>query len=472
MLEVSWTGPVLALVLGIVGGIVLALLNKERGDDPTTDARLEDLRREKDRLLQSLRDLQDTRTGEATADERTALEARAAEVLRLIEEEAPKATAPAQVPGDEPAASPVPAAVPPAGLSPEFKGALKGGLVVGFLALLAVVLMNGTSERTEGMSITGAVPEVRSTEAQITVPAAGETGGAVAGVPPDLQPKASPAVDAARAKVASDPGTIDHWAELGYALIDAEGWIDAWNVSEEIGKRMPNNPDGLVIGAMVRIAMGQADRAMQLLDQALEATPDHLMGLTYRGMLAAQTGDVEGAKRHWTKARELTPDPEDKAAFDELLARAEAGTLPRPEGPGGHPGAGHPPAEGAPPASAGSGDAATASTGGTTIEGTITLAAGATPPPGGVLFVIARHKGVTRGPPAATKKLLASGFPTTFVIGPENVMMGGPFPDEVELSVRLDADGDAMTRGEGDLTGSAGVVAAGTDDVVIELSGS
>ncbi len=467
MLEVDWTGPLIALLMGLAGGAILAALNRSAGDDPTTDARLEDLRREKDRLLQALRDLQDTRTGEATAEERTALETRAAEVLRLLEEEAP-AAAPASD-ASSPAPAPAAAARPSTGgMSSELKGALKGGLAGGFIAVLAVVLMNGTSERQDGMSITGAVPEVRPTEARVTVPGAGETGGAVPGVPPDLQPKASPAVDTARAKVSSDPGTIDHWAELGYALIDAEGWIDAWNVSEEITKRVPGHPDGLVIGAMVRIAMGQADRAAELLDQALVGDPKHLMGLTYRGMLAAQTGDVEGAKKHWLAARDLAPSAEDKTAFDELLARVEAGTLPTASGAAGHPGAGHPPATGAQTAHPGTAPTAAS---GTSIEGTITLAPGAKPPPGAVIFIIARPEGVTRGPPAASKKLLASSFPTTFVLGPGDVMMGGPFPDEVELSARLDEDGNAMTKGAADLNGSAGLVSAGATDVVIQLEG-
>lgn len=475
MLEVDWTGPIAALGIGLVAGIVLAVMRRDGGDDPTTDARLEDLRREKDRILQALRDLQDSRTGEATEEERGALEARAAEILRLLEEGAPKTSGkrggkpkgaakakagPKGASGDASAPVPTPAPVPaPAGMSGELKGALKGGGVVAFAALLAIVLMNGTSERQEGMSITGTIPEARTVESEITVPSAGQTGGSVAGVPSNLQPQPSPAVDLARAKVASDPATIEHWAELGYALVDAEGWIDAWNVSDEIEKRVPGHPDGRVIGAMVRLAMGQADAALELLNEALSKEPDHLMGLTYRGMVAGQMGDLEGAKRDWTRARDLTPSPEDKAAFDELLARAESGELLTNDRPG--PSDPHAEAPAATPSDAGAAGAA--------IQGTIALAPGTVAPPGAVIFVIARAKGVTGGPPAATKRMFPGSFPAPFSLGAENVMMGGPFPDEVDLSVRLDLDGNAMTKSDADLNGSAGVVAAGTTGVVIEL---
>jgi tetratricopeptide (TPR) repeat protein len=473
--EIDWITPLGVLVAGLLVGLALAVFRSGGGDDPTTDARLEDLRREKDRLLQALRDLQDSRTGEATADERAGLEARAAQVLRLIEEEAPKAAA--KTAATATTAKPR-AAVPSGGaVGSELKGALKGGLVVGFAAILAFVLMNGTSERKDGMSITGGTPQTTTGEVTVQVPSAGETGGTTSGVPPNLQPKPSEAVDRARALVASDPGTLQHWSDLGYALLDAEGWIDAWSVSEEIEKRVPGHPDGLVISAMVRIAMGQPDKAAELLDDALKASPDHLMGLTYRGMLAAQTGDLAGTKEHWGRARDLASDPQDKAAFEELIVRAETGRIPSGASVPGHPGAaGRPARPGAAgaPAHPGTADpSATASSGGgEAIEGTITLAEGAQPPPGGVLFVIARHKGVTRGPPAATKRMLAQSFPVSFILDESNVMMGGPFPDEVDLSVRLDADGDAMTKEAADLNGSAGTVKAGTTNVVIELTGS
>ncbi len=74
-------------------------------------------------------------------------------------------------------------------------------------------------------------------------------------------------------------------------------------------------------------------------------------------------------------------------------------------------------------------------------------------PDGGVLFVIARPQGMTAGPPLAVLRIPSPEFPLDFSIGPENVMIPTmQFAGEISLSARLDADGNAMTRGAGDIS--------------------
>ncbi len=113
--------------------------------------------------------------------------------------------------------------------------------------------------------------------------------------------------------------------------------------------------------------------------------------------------------------------------------------------------AGGPPAIGAPPAAAGG--AATE-----TIEGTLELApdlAGRVPP-GAVLFVVART--AQSGPPLAVVRIADPSFPLRFSIGPSDRMIQSvPFAGEIQLSARVDADGDAMTRNPGDLRGASGI---------------
>ena len=70
---------------------------------------------------------------------------------------------------------------------------------------------------------------------------------------------------------------------------------------------------------------------------------------------------------------------------------------------------------------------------------------------GGTLFIIARARGVKRGPPMAVLRVSTPGFPLDFEIGPEQVMIPGMrFEGPIHLTARLDADGDAMTNEEGD----------------------
>lgn len=75
-------------------------------------------------------------------------------------------------------------------------------------------------------------------------------------------------------------------------------------------------------------------------------------------------------------------------------------------------------------------------------------------PPGAILFLIARTG--PGGPPIAVKRIPDPGFPLEFVLGPEDRMIEAmPFAGPFTLTVRVDADRDAMTRNPGDLQGKA-----------------
>jgi cytochrome c-type biogenesis protein CcmH len=67
------------------------------------------------------------------------------------------------------------------------------------------------------------------------------------------------------------------------------------------------------------------------------------------------------------------------------------------------------------------------------------------------VYIIAR-KGAG-GPPLAVKRVTDPKFPLSFELTEKDVMMGGPFDGDVELTVRVDKDGDAMTKNPGDLVG-------------------
>ena len=109
---------------------------------------------------------------------------------------------------------------------------------------------------------------------------------------------------------------------------------------------------------------------------------------------------------------------------------------------------------------------------GESIRGVVSLGADVAygAPRGGVLFVIARHPGGA-GPPLAVYRVADPSFPIEYSIGPENVMIPSmQFAGEIELSARLDSDGNAMTRLPGDLQGgAAGTLSPGATDIQIVL---
>ena len=89
-------------------------------------------------------------------------------------------------------------------------------------------------------------------------------------------------------------------------------------------------------------------------------------------------------------------------------------------------------------------------------------------PAGAAVFVIAREEG--GGPPFAVRRYNAVKPPFTFALGPENEMLGGAAPQRLVISIRVDQDGDAMTRQLGDLESgpSAPVPAHASVDVIID----
>jgi hypothetical protein len=79
------------------------------------------------------------------------------------------------------------------------------------------------------------------------------------------------------------------------------------------------------------------------------------------------------------------------------------------------------------------------------ISGTISLADGVAAQ-GAVVFLIARAPGIP-GPPLAVKRLPVGPFPMQFEIGPDDEMIKGrPWVGPIELSARIDADGDPLTH--------------------------
>jgi hypothetical protein len=121
-------------------------------------------------------------------------------------------------------------------------------------------------------------------------------------------------------------------------------------------------------------------------------------------------------------------------------------------------------ANGSPASPAAPGAAAVAS-----IEGTLRVSDDVIVPANAVLFLIARS--TSGGPPLAVRKLAAGPFPLAFQIGPEHTMIAGrPFHGPVQLSARIDEDGDAISRGPRDSAGEAPTpVEPGTTGVEILL---
>lgn|GEM_PF-352420 len=486
MTEQGWVVAAIVLVAGLLSGLALAGITRKRADEPEgkRDAREQRIAELEARRAQLMEQLRLSGIEAASADEKAAIERDAGLVLRELDElraAPPEATAtvatelastPAAPPAEAAATVPSPAApaapaAPSAsatkgswGLSPQLAGAIKGGAVVAVGFVLYLALTSQTGPRAPGASITGndavapmgAGASTRAPAASSSM-AAGQGDGQEAR---SLTAVDTPRLRAARAEVAANPSSHAARVELGWALVDAGGWIEVYRLAEALLNENESDADGLALAVAVRVAMGQREGLAPLVDQAIDAFPNHPMLLAWRGRVAQLTGDAAGAERFWARARTAASGDAELDALIGDFRRTPAAT------PSPHPGPGAAPARPATTAEAGF-------EGG--VSGTVKLASGVTAPPGGVLFLIARRAGADGGPPAATRKIVGPSFPRAFTLGPADLMMGGEFPERVTVQARLDSDGDPLTRSPSDLVAAwPSEVRAGQRGVVLELA--
>lgn len=270
-----------------------------------------------------------------------------------------------------------------------------------------------------------------------------------------LQAALGQAEAAAKAKPDDAEAQCD-WARL---LIQTNQIKEAFDVLRKVTEKEPDQPTARALGAAILIQLGDLEKAGGVLDRVLEKNPTHTEAMGWRGVVYMQLGEREKAAEIWEKA--ATVDPSEAETFQRMAAIARS-----PASEGG-PMAG---ASGAPAGGSASAAPPPAAPTEQDVVGTIALAPGVSPPASGIVFVYARPNGVTAGPPSAALKLPVSSFPMSFRIGPGNSPMGGPFPAEMTLTARLDADGNAMTKDPADPSARQDGVKAGQQGVTLTLA--
>jgi cytochrome c-type biogenesis protein CcmH len=214
----------------------------------------------------------------------------------------------------------------------------------------------------------------------------------------------------------------------------------------------PNQPEAHSYMGFILLQAGHGDGALMAFDKALTMAPNFPMALWGKGMvLYREKQDYAGAREIFGKLLEMIPPGAERNEVAKVLAEI--------------PVAGGPAARAANSPATPSGDK---------ISGRITLdpKLRAAIDPNGALFIIARQAGGAPGPPLAVKKVDKPTFPLSYSLGQENVMMqGAPFAGKIDVTARLDKDGNAMTREAGNLLGAyrKNPVAVGAQNVDITL---
>jgi tetratricopeptide (TPR) repeat protein len=399
----DWVSAGAMLLAGVIVGVVFLYAMKHRRAELAGDVELRDLEAKRDALVLQLRELDDA------PDETARLERETAAVLRRIDE---RKTKTAKRREERP-----PEAV-----------AARHAAIKGFAwGVGSVVLLGGlgwyVTQKAEPREA-AAPPQSAPMQA--------------------ARPQADPAVQGMEAAVAQRPDDLVLRIQLARAYLDRENLMGVFEQTQYVLQRAPNDPQALTYQSLVRMAMGQTDSATAMLKQAIKSDPKFLDAYVALAWSQTSAGKSDDAAATIKAAQKEHPEQEARLA-DVLVkmreqAKAQPASLP----------ADHPPIpeQTAAPAAA--------------LHVTLQIAPGVSPPPQGVIFVIARAAGVTAGPPAAVKRMPLSAFPLTLDLSAADSMMGQPLPSRVRLEARIDSDGNAMTKDPKDPIAVADNVAAGS----------
>ena len=302
-------------------------------------------------------------------------------------------------------------------MNPTIKGFLWGAGSVAALVGLFYFATQSAQPREEGGTITGMQPQ-----------------SAMPQQPPQQQQNAI--VAQLEADVRNDPTNLKLRNDLAQAYLETDNLMAVFEQTKYVLERSPQDSRALTFQALVRMAMGEADTATQMLQQATKSDPKNLDGWVSLAWVYVQQNKIAEAAAMIAEAKKQSV--KDAARLDDvfrLMKEQVSGAAPAQVAGNDLP-AGHPPVDGAPaPAPAQAGAKSVTVT--LDIDPSASLKSG-------VVFVIARNP--MGGPPAAVKRMQVTSFPVTLQLGSADSMMGQPFPDRFRLEARLDSDGDATTK--------------------------
>jgi tetratricopeptide (TPR) repeat protein len=428
----DWTSAIAILAGGLFLGALIVFFFSRRKSAPrlAVDLDRKDLEAKRDALIAQLRALDDT-----NVDERARLEAETANVLRKLDN-APRSPRPParQKGGGQPRGEGEGEGRP--AMNPAMKGFLWGAGSFAALAGLAFFVMNQSTPRQEGGSVTGNTPVMQQ--------------------PQQAAPQqTSPAVMQLQAAVQNDPNNLQLRNDLAQAYLETDNLMAVFEQTKFVLDKAPDDSRALTYQSLVRMAMGEADEATKMLQHATKSDPKNLDGWVALAWVYVQQKKLDDAEKMIAEAKKASPKDTARLdqVFQQMQAQATAPAQPtEAQMASGELPAGHPPVDGGPapaPASAG--------------EKSITVTLDIDPSAAqksGILFVMARNP--MGGPPYAVKRLQVTSFPITLSLGSADSMMGQPLPDKFRLEARLDSDGIATTKPPTDPSAMQNDVTPGT----------
>jgi len=190
-----------------------------------------------------------------------------------------------------------------------------------------------------------------------------------------------------------------------------------------------------VYASGLAILVGMADRAFPRLEQVLMDQPDHVEAHWWNGLAHASMRQFEDASVSLKKCISLSPQSEEAYYAQMLLKQIQQ-----------------------------------ESTMEIHASGSVEIRSSVVVPEGGVLYVAALRAPVSGGPPLAAARFPTFSSPHAFALSDANMPMGGEWPDQFWMRVRIDADGDPMTKSDADVkTDFLGTFERGQKNIEVQL---
>lgn len=391
----DWTSAIVILAAGLLVGGLFFYFFSRRSRTVREDLQRKDLEAKRDALVAQLRDPAND------AAERLRLEKETADVLRKLDAIPQSAAGPAK---------------PASSIDPAVVGFFWGAGSMAALAGLVFLVFQMATPRQEGATVTGNTPMQTAPQQQQQAQA------------PDA------ALLQLEAAVQRDPNNLQLHNDLAQAYLERDNLMAVFEQTKLVLAKSPNDSRALTFQALVRMAMGDAQSAVRMLQQATQSNPKNLDAWVALAWVYAQQGNMKEAAAMIDEAKKQSPNDESRlaAVFQQMQTsagqQAAGQQQPLPEG--------HPPLDAATPATP-------APAGDRSITVTVDLDASANGKTG-VLYVMARNP--LGGPPVAVKRFASPSFPVTFSMSSADSMMGQQLPDKFRLEARLDSDGDAATK--------------------------
>ncbi len=419
----TWGPPLVVLTLGVATGLGLALgAGGQRASGDAVQARREDLVAKKGQLLEQLRLLEADRDklGEAGfASRKEELVAQAAATLASLD---------ALDAGPPPEELVAPVASGDPGRRMFTTGLWTGGVLL-FFGLLSVFLSSQSSERAAGGSMTGGGP---------------------------VMPQVSDEVAAAKARLEADPNDKEALHIVTYEALLQRDLDNAMQLVERARVLDPEAPELSVHFAILQLSVGMLDKADASLAKAIAARPEWGRPRLWLGLVRMYQKRTDESIVEVEKAIGLGLRPDEARFASGLLADA------RNPQPAAAPAAAQ--ASGSGPMYSGPGGGAVQ------LAGTVEAPPGTPPDPNTVVFLMVYNNAAGGPPPVATARLTVADLPYTFRFEEGHAMTGGPWPSEVWIRARIDADGRPGS-GPGDMDSALlGPIVPGTTGIALSFS--